>query len=103
VTSRVVRFGGLFFERLDELLPETRGTDGTPSSSDFLFYDLPPVRDLLAADFEGQTVAVPPGDEVRVYIGSGVLVGRFALFATIAADGAIEVLDVELDLDRNDP
>jgi hypothetical protein len=98
VTSRVVRFGGLFFERLDELLPETRGTDGTPSSSDFLFYDLPPVRDLLASDFEGQTFAVPPGDEVRVYIGSGVLVGRFALFASIAADGAIEVLDVELDI-----
>ncbi len=97
--ARAVRFGGMFFERLDELLPEVRGGNGTPSSADFLLYDLPPVRDLLAADFHGQTVAVPPGNEIRVYIGSGVLVGRFALFAMLGVDGAGEVMDLELDLE----
>ncbi len=98
MTVRAVRFGGLFFDRLDELLPDSRAADGTPSSTDFLLYELPPVRDLLASDFENQTVAVPPGDEVRVYIASGVLVDRVALFARLTEDGVIEVLDIDIDI-----
>jgi hypothetical protein len=34
---------------------------------------------------------------VRAYIGSGVLVGAFALYSIIGDDGAIEVIDIELD------
>ena len=97
MTLRVVRFAGSFFQRLDELLPESRGPDGSPSATDFLLHDLPPVRDLLAMDFEARTLVVPPGGSVRVYIGSGALVGRFVIFATLANDGAVEVLDLDID------
>ena len=34
-TSRRVHFSDEFFGRLDALLPEERGADGTPSVSDF--------------------------------------------------------------------
>ena len=94
--TRVVRFAPIFFNSLDELLPEGRTVDGIPSATDFLMFDLPPARDLLAADFEGCTIVVPPGEMVRVFIGAGLLVPYFALFAVLAGDGAIEVLDIEL-------
>ncbi len=49
-----VRFTEQFFDRLDLLLPDERGLDGTPSVTDFLLFDLPTVRDELATDFEGR-------------------------------------------------
>ena len=93
---RVVRFAPVFFRSLDELLPEGRTAEGFPSATDFLMFDLPPARDLLAADFEGCTVVVPPGGMVRVFIGVGLLVPYFALFALLAGDGAVEVLDIAI-------
>lgn len=47
VAERIVRFTAEFYDRLDELLPEQRGDDGTPSVTDFLLLDLPRVRDAL--------------------------------------------------------
>ena len=96
MSARVVRFVPYFFDRLDELLPESRTTEGSPSATDFLMFDLPRVRDMLAADFEGCTTLVPPGEKVRVFVGSGSLVPYFALFAVVAADRLVEVLDIEI-------
>lgn len=70
----VVRCSASFFERLDELLPEARTTEGGPSATDFLLYDLAPIRDLLAADLIGMTSPAVPDGGVRVYVGAGVLV-----------------------------
>lgn len=50
--ERQVRFTHSFFDQLDVLLPAERGADGSPSATDFLLYELPRIRDLLAADFE---------------------------------------------------
>jgi hypothetical protein len=98
MTRRVIRFSGFFFDRLDDLLGDSRGSDGTPSTTDFLLYDLPPVCDLLAEDYEGQTMPFPvDSKDIRVYVGSGVLVSRFALLMTLDADDTVEVLDVEMD------
>ncbi len=97
MTRRVVRFSGFFFDRLDDILGDVRGEDGAPSTTDFLVYDLPPVCDLLAEDFEGQTMPFPANSkDIRVYVGSGVLVSRFALIMALCIDGTVEVLDVEL-------
>ena len=60
------------------------------------------LRDLLAADMEGNSHLVPPGDDIYVYVGSGVLVWRFVLYLTLAEDGAVEVLDLEVDDDHYD-
>ena len=82
MADRVVRFTEEFFERLDQLLPEKRSSSGTPSVTDFLLHDLPTVRDRLAEGYHDWTL---PSDDpdVRVYIGAGLLVSRFAIFTTL--------------------
>jgi hypothetical protein len=98
MARRVIRFSGFFFDRLDDLLGDSRGDDGSPSATDFILYDLPPVCDLLAEDYEGQTSPFPVNSkDIRAYVGSGVLVPRFALLMSVRPDGAVEVLDVEFD------
>ena len=60
--ERAVRFTEEFFERLDSLLPEDRGDDGTPSVTDFLAFELPAIRDRLASDHE----AAPSPPSIRM-------------------------------------
>jgi hypothetical protein len=85
VPEREVRFTEQFFDRLELLLPSERGADGTPSITDFLLIDLPRVRDQLATAYDERTLAT--GDpEVRVFVGSGILVANFALFVAAEAD-----------------
>lgn len=86
--ERQVRFTEQFFDRLDELLPTERSADGGPSVTDFLLLDLPRVRDRLVGDFEQSTL--PTGEPgTRVFIGSGVLVTRFAIFVALES-GIVE-------------
>jgi len=94
--ERQVRFTHSFFDRLDELLPAERGADGGLSATDFLLYELPRMRDLLAADFEGNTL---PADEppVRLFVGAGALVKSVAVYALVAPDGAVEVIWLLID------
>ena len=93
MTDRVVRFAPHFFERLDELLPAERSPTGAPSAADFLLYDLPRIRDQLAADFEGNTL--PAEDTpLRVWVGSGVVVPNVALFAYVTDDDTVEVISL---------
>lgn len=84
---------GSVLERLDELLPAERSADGAPSATDFLLYDLPRIRDQLAADFEGNTLPAED-DPVRVWVGSGVVVAMVALFVYVADDDSIEVVSL---------
>jgi hypothetical protein len=93
MADRVVRFAPQFFERLDELLPAERSPTGAPSAADFLLYDLPRIRDQLAADFEGNTL--PAEDTpLRVWVGSGVVVPNVALFAYVTDDDTVEVISL---------
>jgi hypothetical protein len=88
VTERQVRFTEQFFSRLDWLLPEERGADGTPSITDFILHELPRVRDRLATEFESTTLpTAEPG--VRVFVGAGSVVPSFAIYV------ALEQGDVE--------
>lgn len=97
MTERQVRFTDQFFDRLDGLLPFERDDAGTPSVTDFLVLEAPRLRDRLAADFEGSTM--PTDDpEVRVAIGAGTIIPYVALYACIAADGAVEVFWLSIDL-----
>ena len=56
--DRLVQYLPQSFDELDEQLPDRRGSDGSPSAADFLLYDPPPIRDLLASDFERNTLEV---------------------------------------------
>jgi hypothetical protein len=97
VPERQVRFTEQFFDRLDLLLPGERGADGSPSVTDFLLLDLPRVRDRLAANYEGHTLPTDDPD-VRVYIGAGLLVSRFAIFIVLEAD-VIDAFWISVDVD----
>ncbi len=68
-TRRQVRVAPSFFDRLDELLPEERGTSGVPSTADFLLHEIPPLIDLLALDYEAATLEVGGVPGVRVLFG----------------------------------
>ncbi|MEQ1700155.1 MAG: hypothetical protein ABMA25_08595, partial [Ilumatobacteraceae bacterium] len=72
------------------------GPAASVSATDFLLFDLPPLRDRLARDYEGQTLPTDD-DAVRVCISRGVLVQSVALFAQLAVDDAVEVwLSIDL-------
>lgn len=58
MTERRVRFTEGFFERLEVLLPEERGADGTPSVTDFIAFEVPAIRDRLAVDAAAEDVEV---------------------------------------------
>jgi hypothetical protein len=62
--------------------------------------DLPRVRDRLATDYEGNTLPTDDPD-VRVYIGAGLLVGRFAIFVALAAD-TVDAFWLSIDLTDHD-
>ncbi len=94
-----VRFTEEFFDQL-ELLPTERGADGTPSVTDFLLLELPSVRDQLATDFVGSTLGTDDPD-IRVFIGAGILVGRFAVFGVLDGD-IVEAFWVTIDADPFD-
>jgi hypothetical protein len=95
MTRRLVRFAPFFFDQLDDHFGEGRTAEGAPSATDFILFDLVTVRDKLGEDFEGCTVLVPPGLNVRVFIGSGALVGEFAIYAILADDGSVEVISID--------
>ena len=94
--ERLVRFTQSFFDRLDDLLPDERGADGSPSATDFLLYELPRIRDLLSTDFERNTISADLS-EMRVYVGAGLLVRSVALYAILAEDDAVEVIWLAID------
>jgi hypothetical protein len=85
VAEREVRFTEQFFSRLEWLLPEERQADGTPSITDFILHELPRVRDRLASDFDLSTLPTEePG--VRVFVGAGSVVPRFAIYVALQND-----------------
>jgi hypothetical protein len=100
VSRRQVRVAQSFFDRLDVLLPEERGDDGTPSTADFLLHDLPPIIDVLAVSYEARTMATPDDPAIRLIVIAGVLVSRVALYVTLAADDAVEIIGLRIDFDR---
>src|SRR3954454_21499255 len=96
MSRRPVRVDSTFFERLDELLGPERGSDGTPSATDFLLHDLPAIIDLLAEGYLEHTVAVAHDPEIRVLITAGILVPFISVYAVLGADDAVEIIYLEL-------
>jgi hypothetical protein len=94
---RQVRVTQSFFDRLDELLPEERGSSGAPSTADFLLHEIPTIIDRLAEDFETATLDVASVPAVRVLVTSGILVAYVAVYATLASDDAVEIIYLEID------
>ena len=96
--DRAIRFDPTFFDDLDRLFATERSAHGAPSRMDFLLYDLPPLRDSLAADFAGSTVAMQPGAPARVIIGAGVLCTAIAMWVVLGPDDAVHVVGLNVQL-----
>lgn len=96
MSERLVRFSQNFFDDLDELLPHERDDAGNPSRTDFLLHDLPRIRDLLAVDFERNTLEIEDVPTLRVFIGAGVLVPRVAVYALLDVDDSVEVIGLTI-------
>lgn len=86
-----------FFDRLEALLPSERSVAGDPSTADFLLHEMPRLIDRLASGFEEVTIPALPGSDVRVLITAGVFGRIVALYVALAADGWVEVFDLEID------
>jgi hypothetical protein len=95
--DRLVRFAESFFDDLDAQLPAERSADGAASVTDFLLYDLPRLRDSLAADFEGRTLPVPDLEPLRVLIAAGTLVRSVALYVWLDPTGQVIVVAVDIE------
>ncbi len=86
-----------FFDRLDQLLPSERADSGIPSATDFIVYDLSPILDALAEDYENETMPLP-GTSERVVVTSGITARFVAITVRLGPDDRIEVVSIELDL-----
>lgn len=98
MTRRIVRVTDQFFEDLDNYLGPERGPNGEPSTMDFIRLDLMPIIDAFAGRFEDLLEAVPGHPEQRILITAGRLVPRIAATGNLTADGAVELVQLDLDL-----
>ena len=61
-------------------------------------HEIPPIIERLATDFERATTAVPGAAGVRMLITADVLVPYIVVYVTVAVDGAVELVELEVDL-----
>jgi len=93
---RTVRVTERFFDDLDALLPPERSASGTPSTADFLQYEIPRILERLATDLDGCTVGIAGTDDVRVMITSGLLVAQIATYLVVRADRSADLIGLDV-------
>ena len=94
---RSVRATADFFADLDRQLPPER-TDDRPSRSDFQTYELLRIVDQFALGFDSMTPAIPGRTDYRLLMISGLVVPRISVVGQLAPDGAVELVQLDLDL-----
>jgi hypothetical protein len=95
---RVVRATQSFFQDLDRQLKPERGAKGQPSANDFLVIDLLRVVDTFSVGFDALPQPIKGRPDYRVLTSAGMLVAQFAVTGQLASDGAIELVQLDLDL-----
>ena len=94
---RVVRATARFFRDLDRQLPAERGPNGEPSTNDFQVLDLLRIVDEFATRWSDLPELIPGRSHYRILIATGNVVPRFAVIAQLAPDGAVELVQLDLD------
>jgi hypothetical protein len=95
---RTVRATAGFFEDVDRQFPPERGPGGEPSANDFEVFELLRVVETFATRFDELPELIPGRHDYRILISQGMLVPRFAVVGQLASDGAVEL--IQLDVDR---
>jgi hypothetical protein len=96
-TRRVVRATPRFFEDLDRQLRSERGPSGEPSTNDFQVFELIRIVDRFAVEFDDLPRLIAERDDYRILVMSGTLVAGFSVIGQLAADGAVELVQLDLD------
>lgn len=94
---REVRATQAFFEELDTQLGDERGSNGEPSSYDFQSHELFAIVERFAQDWDRLAELIPGRSDYRVLIGAGMVVRAFVVTGQLAADGAVELVGIEID------
>jgi len=94
---RAVRATAGFFEDLDRQIPNERGPNGEPSTNDFQVFDLFRIIETFATQFDDLPVLIPGRTDYRILITVGIVVPRFAVIGQLAADGAVELVQLDID------
>ena len=94
---RVVRATPRIFEDLDRQLRVERGPNGEPSTNDFQVFELIRIVDRFAVDFDELPRMIPERDDYRVLVMSGTLVPGFSVIGQLATDGAVELMQLDID------
>ena len=100
-TRRVVRATPRFFEDLDRQLRAERGPNGEPSTNDFQVFELIRIVDRFAVEFDDLPRLILERDDYRVLVMSATLVAGFSVVGQLAADGAVELVQLDLDTELN--
>ena len=100
-TRRIVRATPRFFDDLDRQLRAERGPNGEPSTNDFQVFELIRIVDRFAVEFDDLPRLITGRNEYRVLVMSGTLVAGFSVIGQLAADGAVELVQLDLDTELN--
>jgi len=100
-TRRIVRATPRFFDDLDRQLRAERGPNGEPSTNDFQVFELIRIVDRFAVEFDDLPWLITGRDDYRVLVMSGTLVAGFSVIGQLAADGAVELVQLDLDTELN--
>lgn len=94
-----MRATSAFFEDLDSQLGAERGPNGEPSTNDFQAFELLRIVDEFASEWDDLPELIPGRPDYRLLIGSGALVAGFSVIGQLAADGAVELVQLDIDLE----
>lgn len=95
---KIVTISHEVFDELDEILGSERGPDGRPSVNDFLAHDLITIVDTFATSFEELPELIDGRSDYRILISTGTLVDAFAVVGQLVADGTVEIMSIDLDV-----
>ena len=79
-------------------LGDERGPNGEPSAVDFAAYELIPIIEEFATGWDPLAEQIPGRPEYRVLIKTGRLAPMISVVGQLAPDGAIELIDLSIDL-----
>jgi hypothetical protein len=94
---RTVRATQRFFEDLDRQLPAERGPNGEPSTNDFQVLDLLRIVERFAVGWDDLPRLFSDMPQYRIPIAAGNVVARFAVVGPLAPDGAVELVQLDID------
>jgi len=98
VTRRAVRVTPELFLRLDEQLPAERGPRGEPTAAEFAASDLLIIVERFATLWDALPMPFAGRREYRDLILTTRLVPYASIRGQLAPDGAIELIDIDIDL-----